>query len=201
MATTLFLIRHAAHDLVGRVLCGRMPGVHLGERGRAEAAALARRLAGEGLAAVYAGPLPRAQETAEPIARRAGLVLETEAALDEIDFGAWTGRSLAALDGDPDWRRWNDEREAARPPGGESMQEAQGRMLRWLEAVPRRHPGAAIAAVSHADVIKAALAGLLGLPLGRHDRFEIGPAGISTVLLWPDGGAKVLRVNEATAGA
>ena len=66
MTTTVFLVRHAAHDRLNRILCGRMPGVSLGADGRAQAAALAERLARESLAAVYASPLERACETAEP---------------------------------------------------------------------------------------------------------------------------------------
>lgn len=198
MATTLFLARHAAHALVGRVLCGRMPGVHLGEAGRREAAALARRLARERPAALFSSPQPRALETAEAIARETGLVPETCAALDEIAFGAWTGRGFDELAGDPRWRRWNEARAAERPPGGETMGEAQARMLAWMEGLRARHPEGAVAAVSHADVIKAALAGVLGLSLDAHARFEIGTAGISAVALWP-GGAKLLSMNEAIA--
>ena len=71
--TTFHLIRHGAHDLLGRVLTGRMPGVALNEAGRAQAAGLAAALAGGGIAAVVSSPLQRARETAAPIAARLGL--------------------------------------------------------------------------------------------------------------------------------
>ena len=61
MTTTLFLVRHASHDRLGRVLCGRMPGVGLSRDGRAEALRLAERLQGEAVAAVYAKHLARKQ--------------------------------------------------------------------------------------------------------------------------------------------
>src|SRR4051794_17038771 len=150
------------HELVGRVLCGRMPGVGLGEEGRRQATALAERLAPEGLAAIHSSPAQRARETAEVIALRLGLAVTPCPELDEIEFGAWTGRSFASLAGDPGWERWNTQRGTARPPGGETMAEAQQRAMRWLEEVRLRHPGAAVAAVSHGDVIKAVLAGCLG---------------------------------------
>jgi probable phosphoglycerate mutase len=53
--------------------------------------------------------------------------------------------------------------------------------------------------VSHADVIKAILAGVLGLPLDRHARFEVAPASVSAVVLWGACGGKVLFVNEGGA--
>jgi probable phosphoglycerate mutase len=199
----LLLARHAAHDRVDRVLCGRMPGVHLGAAGRAQAARLAERVAREGrpVAALHTSPQPRAAETAEAIARRCGLAATPCAALDEIDFGpAWTGRDFASLAGDPAWRRWNAGRASAAPPaGGESMAAVQRRVMAWMAELPGRHPaGGVVVAVSHGDVIKAAVAGVLGLTLDAHWRFEVGPAALSAVALEPGGGAgRLLLLNEA----
>jgi broad specificity phosphatase PhoE len=197
-ATTLFLLRHAAHDLVDRVLCGRMPGVRLGTAGREQATRLGLRMAREPLLALYTSPQPRARETAQFVAaHRPALPVVEEPALDEIAYGAWTGLTFAELADDRRWRRWNAERANERPPGGESMIEAQSRALDWAWSLPARHGGEAVAAVSHADVIKAMLAGVLGLPLDRHDRFDIAPASVSAVVLWRERGGKVLSVNEA----
>src|SRR5215203_6843088 len=123
---TIFLVRHAAHDRVDRVLCGRMPGVGLGEAGRRQAEALARRFADAAVDAVWTSPLDRARETAEPIAGRLGLPVRTSDGLAEIDFGAWTGLPFDALRDDPRWRRWNEARGSERPPPGESMGESMG---------------------------------------------------------------------------
>ncbi|HEX5775602.1 MAG TPA: histidine phosphatase family protein, partial [Caulobacteraceae bacterium] len=131
MTTTVFLVRHAAHDRLGRVLCGRMAGVTLGDEGLAEAERVAGRLAGEGLAAVYASPLERAVATAQPIARAAGVQLRIDEGLNEIDFGDWNGAAFADLEGDERWAAWNRERRTARPPNGESMGEAKARVVGW----------------------------------------------------------------------
>ena len=195
MATTILLIRHAAHDRVHDTLVGRTPGVCLGEAGRAQAARLAERLAGSGLAAVYASPLRRARETAAPIAARLGLSALPAPDMAEIDFGEWTGRRFDALDADPLWRLWNRARGAARPPGGESMAEAQGRALGWIAAARERHADAAVAVVSHCDVIRAVLLQALGLPLDAIHRIEVSPASISRLAAWA-GGARVLSLNE-----
>lgn len=195
VSTTLFLLRHAAHDRVDNTLCGRLAGVHLGDAGRRQAERLADRLAAASLDAVYSSPQPRARETAAPIAARHSFVVTTSDALDEIDFGDWTGRRFDALAGDPAWQSWNAIRAGQRPPGGESMAAAQARMMSWMGELPARHPDRAVAGVSHADVIKAAIAGLLNLSLDSHARFEISPASISTLALWP-GGGKVVGLNE-----
>ena len=71
--TVFHLLRHGHHGLLGRVLAGRMEGVGLSERGRAEIAAVAERLANEKIAALYASPLQRTRESAEIVAARLGL--------------------------------------------------------------------------------------------------------------------------------
>jgi len=195
VTTTVFFVRHGSHDRLGHVLCGRMAGVGLGERGRAEAERVAGRLKDEGLAAVYSSPLERTQQTAAPIAEAAALPVQTAEDLIEIDFGDWTGADFQSLDADPRWATWNAERAVARPPGGESMLEVQVRLRRWLDEVRRRHPDHKVAAVSHSDAIKAVLAHALGLSLDQHHRLEVSPGSVS-VLVVGDWGVKVQSINE-----
>lgn len=198
MTTTFFLTRHAAHDRLGRVLTGRVAGITLGEAGRAQARRLAEHFAGRDVAAVYTSPLERARETAEPIAERLGLEARMCEPIAEIDFGAWTGRSFADLAGDPLWERWNSLRSLGRPPGGESMIEVQARIVAGIEQMRGEHRGAGAVLVSHGDVIKAALAYHLGLPLDLVARIEISPASVSTLVVG-DWGTKVIAMNEVVA--
>lgn len=195
VAATVHLLRHAAHDRVDRILCGRMEGVALGSAGRAQASRLAARTAPLGLAAVYTSPMQRCRETAGAVARTAGLTPAVEPAFNEIDFGEWTGQSFAALGEDPRWHIWNTQRDQAAPPGGEAMRAAQARAVAGVEALLPRHAGQTVAVVSHSDVIKAILAHYLGAPLQSYERFEIGPASLSTLVIWP-GGGKVLTMND-----
>ena len=64
-ATTVLLVRHGLTPSTGKILPGRMPGLHLSDAGRKQAETVASRLAGVKLAAVYASQLERARETAE----------------------------------------------------------------------------------------------------------------------------------------
>jgi len=198
VTTTFFLVRHAAHDRVSSILCGRLPGFSLGPVGKTQARLLSERLARENVACVRSSPLERAVETAEPIAARIGEPVEICEAIAEIDFGAWSGMSFEALDQDPRWSAWNGARAVTRPPGGETMLEAQSRVVRAIEELRGRYPNRSVILVSHSDVIKAALLYHLGLPVDAYGRLEIEPASISTLVVG-DWGSKVLRLNEVAA--
>ncbi|MBZ9996850.1 MULTISPECIES: histidine phosphatase family protein [unclassified Mesorhizobium] len=197
MTTTFFLVRHAAHDNVGSYLAGRMAGVCLGEAGKAQAAHLGGRMARETIAAILCSPRERTQETAVPIALACGVgEIAICAELDEIDFGDWSGKTFDELNGDAGWRAWNDQRQEARTPSGETMLDVQQRIVSLMNGVRELHQNQCVALISHADVIKAAVCKVLGLPVGDCFRFDIDPASITTIV-WGDWGSKLLRLNEA----
>lgn len=198
-ATIVHLIRHASYGLLGHTLAGRSPGHHLSLQGQREAAALADDLAACRLEAVVAGPLERAQETAAPIAARHRLIVASNPGFDEIAFGAWTGRRFDELAELPDWQAFNRFRGVAVVPGGESMLAAQARAVTALMRLRADWPGAEIAVVSHADVLKSVLASLLGMPLDLCRRLEIAPASRSVVALH-DNDAQVLCVGLPPSG-
>ena len=196
MAATLLLIRHAAHIHLDRKLSGRLPGVPLSETGRTQAAALGRYLAGDELSAVECSPLDRTCETAEAVAAAAGLPSPARVdALIEINMGEWTGRALDSFGDEPAWTAWNERRGTARIPGGETMAEAQARIAAHIERLARERDGETIALVTHADMIKAAVAHVLGLPLDHLLRFEIAPASVTRMVVG-DWGGKLLSLNE-----
>lgn len=175
-----------------------MPGVPLSAAGRDQAAALAQRLAGTRIDWIDASPLERTRDTAAAVAGPHGLVPAEAPDLIEIDMGDWTGRAFDTLTDDPDWARWNQERGAARIPGGETMAEAQARILAHLRRVAAERPGTTGALVTHSDMIRGAVAGVLGLSLDHVLRFDIDPASVTRVVMG-DWGARLLALNE-TAG-
>jgi broad specificity phosphatase PhoE len=183
--THCLLVRHAAHELVDRVLVGRMSGVSLGETGRRQAADLARWLGRLELAKVQSSPRERAVETAEAIARRAKLRIEICSALDEVDFGLWTGRAFVELAEDPRWAEWNRDRGRARPPGGESMAEAQARLVAHLRDVQAAQPLGHVVMVSHAEIIRCAVLHCLSGPLDEWSRIEVLPASVTQLEVEP----------------
>ena len=194
--SVILLVRHAAYDNAGGFLAGRAPGVRLGAEGRAQATRLAERLRRERLERVEASPRERTQETAQAIADASGLEEpQTVDALDEIDFGSWSGQAFATLNGDPLFRQWNETRTTARTPGGESMGDVQVRIIRHMEFLMRTPGADPIALVSHADVIKTAVCYVLGLSLDSYRLFDIDPASITKVRTGPTG-MRLAGLNE-----
>mgnify|MGYP003664542825 CR=1 FL=1 len=167
----------------------------LSQEGLEQAEIVADLLAVEPLAAVYSSPRERAFYTAREIADQHEMKVQIADALDEIDFGDWTGLSFDALEGDADWQRWNEARGSARPPGGESMEEAASRATSALEQIAADHRDQTVACVSHCDVIRGVIAGYLGLPLDNLLRFDIDPASVSRLIVG-EWGARVSSINE-----
>ena len=184
--TTFILLRHASHDWLGRGLAGRLPEVGLNAQGRIEAQQLVDRFAGFALAAIYASPQPRTQQTAQPLAASRGLSIGIEGAFDEIDFGAWVGQRFEDLRGTEGWDQWVNRRGSACPPGGEPFAGVPDRALAGLQALRRAHPDGQVLVVSHGDVIKAVLARCLGMSLDNLERLEIAPASASVVAMGDD---------------
>jgi len=172
------LIRHGLTDWVGRRLPGWTPGIHLSEEGRQQAEALAQRLASLPIEAIYASPLERAVETAEAIAAPHGLSVQLRENLGEIRIGEWTGRTIKDL-AEEEWLTIQFYPSGMNIPGGETMPEMQARVVAELDAIRKAHPGATVAVVSHADVIKAAVAHYVGLHLDLFQRLVVYPASLT----------------------
>jgi broad specificity phosphatase PhoE len=197
MTTTIFLLRHAAHDDVGSYLAGRSSNVVLGQTGRAQAQRLGARMSRNRFAAIISSPCERTKETAKAVSEKCEIgPVELRDELNEIDFGSWSGKTFAELADDPTWQRWNRSRATAVTPAGESMESVQQRVWSCVETLVPRYSGEAVVLVSHADVIKAAICKVLGLSTDFCCRFEVDPASISSVVIggW---GSKLLRLNEA----
>lgn len=194
--TTLVLIRHATNDWVHKgLLAGWTPGVHLNQEGRAQAQALGERLAASHLDAVYSSPLERALETAQAVAAPHGLEVQIHEGIGEVQYGEWNGRSLRELVKRPLWRSVQIYPSGTRFPSGESIGEMQARVVAALDEIRSAHPQGIVAAVAHADVIKAATAFFVGVPLDLFQRLVISPASVTVVGFSPFG-PRLLRMND-----
>jgi broad specificity phosphatase PhoE len=180
----LLLIRHATNDLLGRVLYGRTPGVHLNEEGIRQAQCLAQALARRYvLSEVISSPLDRAIETADPIAELQNLSLTIDDKITEIDVGSWMGESFSELHDRQEWRDFNRRRSISWPPDGESMMDVQSRAWRCLTQVTAKYrdQDATVAMVTHGDVVRCLLMLLLGMPIDFIHRLEVSPASLSEI--------------------
>jgi broad specificity phosphatase PhoE len=195
--TRILLVRHAHHHAVGKYLAGTRPGLHLSDAGRAQLRDLVAKLHDVPLSAVVSSPLERTRETAEPIARDHGLEIEIEPGVLEFEVGEWTGEAFAALESNPEWRRFNSVRSVTRAPAGELMLEVQRRVVIALLGLRERFPNGVVAVVSHGDAIRSALLYFLGMPIDFLHRLEVSPARVSIVDLTDDS-IRVMQVNGDT---
>jgi probable phosphomutase (TIGR03848 family) len=181
--TTLLLVRHGLTDAnAGGLLAGWTPGVHLAEKGRAQATALSQRLATVPVAAVVSSPLERCQETAAALLADREMDVITDERLGECRYGDWTGQELKKLVKDPMWKVVQAHPSAAVFPGGEALRDTQARAV---AAIRERNlelgADATWVAVTHGDVIKSVLADALGMHLDLFQRIQVDPASISVI--------------------
>lgn len=193
----LLLIRHGENEYVktGR-MAGRLPGVHLNERGRQQAAELAEALKDVPLKAIYSSPLERAVETAEPIAQARKLELQLRPELMDTDIGAWQGRSWRVLGRTKKWKVVQRAPSRFTFPDGESFLHAQTRVAACLDEIAASHkPKDIVALVFHADPIRLAVAHYLGMPLDHFQRLSCDTCSV-TVLYLSEMGAHLVNFNQ-----
>jgi broad specificity phosphatase PhoE len=146
--TVVHLLRHGEVHNPNGVLYGRLPGYHLSANGRMMAAAAADFFAERPVAAVFASPLERAQETARPVAERLGLEISTDDRLIESE-NVLEGKTvtLAQLGLNPmNWRYlWNP----FRPSWGEPYTQVVTRMRAVIDHARETARGREAVCVSH----------------------------------------------------
>ena len=146
--TVVHLLRHGEVSNPNGVLYGRLPGYHLSANGRLMAAAAADFFAERPVAALFASPLERAQETALPVAERLGLEIVTdERLIESVNVLEGKTVTLAELALNPaNWRYlWNP----FRPSWGEPYQEVVTRMRQVIDRAREAAPGQEAVCVSH----------------------------------------------------
>lgn len=206
----IVLLRHGLSSAnTAGILAGRTPGVSLTEDGTRALEATLRMLPHTSFARLIHSPLLRCVQTAE-IAQTHIEVTETRIGEEfvELDYGDWTGRSLADLVTTPDWETVSRRASAMRFPAGEAIAEAADRAVsgvrflvgelrelerREQEAAQRPEvPSESSAAgekpkpawgmiVSHGDIIKAIIAEALGMPLDDFQRLAVAPGSFTII--------------------
>ena len=146
--TVVHLLRHGEVSNPNGVLYGRLPGYHLSANGRLMAAAAADFFAERPVAALFASPLERAQETARPVAERLGLEIVTdERLIESVNVLEGKAVTLAQLALNPsNWRYlWNP----FRPSWGEPYTQVAARMRQVIDRAREAARGQEAICVSH----------------------------------------------------
>jgi broad specificity phosphatase PhoE len=177
----LYLVRHGTTVLnVQNRYRGRRD-IPLDAQGYQDAVDAARRLSNVGLTAVYTGPLRRTIATAQIIADAAGVPdLRILHGLNNLDYGAWEGMtSEEAASYDPQAHAlYRTSPGDAICPQGERLTDAQRRMVAALQLIGSRHPGEAVAAVTHAVMIRLTLVAL-DIVQGEKWRHPLGRGSVT----------------------
>jgi probable phosphoglycerate mutase len=183
--------------MVGKRLAGRLPNVHLNEKGQQQARQLAEVLCKAPLKAIYSSPLERAIETAEPLAQMLGLPILPAPGLVELGYGEWQGKTLKQLGRMKLWKVVQNKPSEMRFPDGESFVEVEARTVAEVERIAAAHEERdMVACFSHGDIIRLAVAHYLGVPLDLFQRVAANPASISVIHLSKKGQPMVLHVNQ-----
>ena len=204
--TTLLLVRHGRTDFNRKhALAGWTPGVGLDETGQSQAEVLAERLAGAPLAAVVTSPLDRCRQTVTPLAKLPGVpVPVVEERIGECRYGEWTGRAIAELALEPEWKTVQHYPSRAAFPGGERLAEVRDRAVaaiaEWDSRIASEHGDNAVwLACSHEDVIKTIVADTLGMHLDLFQRITVSHAAVTAIRFTGDR-PYLLRLNDTGQG-
>lgn len=181
----LYLVRHGTTTMnVENRYRGRRD-VPLDAQGYQDAVDAARRLSGVGLTAVYTGPLRRTIATAQIIADESRVPdLRIVHGLNNVDYGLWEGLTAeeARRQDSEAFELYRAAPSRAACPLGEKLTDAQDRMIDALQLIGQRHPGETVVAITHAVMIRLAVARLHSIddetwriPVGRGSltRFEV----------------------------
>jgi probable phosphoglycerate mutase len=115
--------------------------------------------------------------------------------LGEVKYGEWQGAELKELYKHELWPGVQFYPSGTRFPGGETLGEAQTRMVTTLDGLRAQHPKGIIMAVSHADIIKLAIAYYIGMHVDLFQRLEISPCSVSA-LFFTRMGPRLLAYND-----
>jgi broad specificity phosphatase PhoE len=198
--TRILLVRHGQTSWnlgAGQVRYRGQTDIPLDEVGHAQARALAVRLADEPIAAIYASPLQRAVQTAQPTAEGHGLPAVPHPGLLDMNLGEWQGLTHAEAAGRyPDvHRRWLEAPQTVTLPGGESLAAVLARSKTAVTQLLARHAGETVLLVGHQVVNKVLVCWLLGLDNSHYWRVTQDNACLN-VFAHADGIFRVVMLND-----
>ncbi|MEO0016689.1 MAG: hypothetical protein RL589_1170 [Actinomycetota bacterium] len=201
----LVLIRHAhSQSNASGVLSGRLPNIHLSEKGIKQSQQLSERLGNFAVAQLRVSPMERCFETISPwlndvvLKNSPDFVPIIDPSLNEVDYGDWSGKKLITLARKKEWRTVQESPSRMYFPGGEGIAQMQSRAMSVVHELATLPDSKTAVIVSHGDVIKSIVASALGTHLDEFQRIIIDPASVS-VLDYSGIKPRVLLLNDTRA--
>ena len=184
LPTRLLLIRHAQTEWnIERRFQGHGDSP-ITEEGQEQLQRLKSRLAGLEFDVVYSSDLRRTMETSKMLS---GKQRVEEPRLRERGVGILEGLNLEQIMAEhaEAFRAFRSGDKDRQIEGGESLQDALNRAWTFLEEMPEKHPGAELAAVSHAGLIRLICKQILGLALDAPNFFQIPNTSLTQLVFSP----------------
>jgi broad specificity phosphatase PhoE len=177
----ILLVRHGQTRANVELIWHGITDTPLTEHGRHQASLAGRYIDDHysPLSKVYASQLQRARHTAEAIAGHAGLAVESDVRLQEVDNGEWEDVSYADLHQKHDYWRNTMGEEDYRAPGGESRREVTQRMQASLLEIADRHIDETVIVVSHGLAMAMVLSHLSSGESSDWSSFDAHNTGIT----------------------
>ena len=199
--THVLLIRHGQSKGNAEGRFGGHTATPLSGRGRMQAAATAKTLASESLTTIFSSDLPRAIETAQPLAKLTGLEIKSTDAFRERSVGVMEGLTFEeAAEQHPDQYAALLRRDFEHVlSGGESYRQLLDRSWTELDQAISQNRGGRIAVFSHTGticILALHLMGALDAPELKPIWIASSNCGISRFELRDDGFVRVLTVND-----
>lgn len=201
LTTHVVIIRHGQSQGNAEGRFGGHTDTPLSPRGRRQAQATAKALASEKFAAIYSSDLPRAIETADPLAKLVGVPLEATESLRERSVGVMEGLTFEeAAEQHPEQYQALLRRDFEHVlVGGESYRQTLDRASRQLDEAIEQHKGGRIALFAHTGTICILILHLMGA-LDAPDLKPVWIAtancGIARFDMRDDGFVRVLSIND-----
>lgn len=177
----IYLIRHGESLANTKgIYQGQTHDTKLSPLGVRQADAVAGRLRTEPIQRIITSPLTRTQQTAGAIARFHPVAIDIHRQIMETNHGAWEGKRVTdiARQWPGIYRMWETHPSRVRFPDGETYDNLQKRVWRWWLATVPYFTGTTVI-VTHDNVIRIILAGVLGMPTDSMWTFELQPTGIT----------------------
>jgi len=173
--------------------------VPLSDRGRWQAARLARRFRHTGLSAIYSSDLSRAYETARIIAEPHGLEVRIMPEFREMNFGEWEGLSASEISEGYGslYEDWLADPGAVPPPGGESLESVLSRALQGLQRLVLLHEDQEILVVTHGAVLMALGCHVNGEPFASFWRYYQANSAVCSLTM-TNGVPLLVTVNDVS---
>lgn len=183
----LLLVRHGNTKLNSAERFWGQTDVELSADGIRQAEKLRDRLAAERIDVIYASNLCRASVTAEIIASKHQLDIITCAELREINFGELEGMTFKEISQlYPELTSSWYTREFTLPyPGGESPNEVNKRVSKFLHRLEKHTSEETILIVAHSGTLKVIMCNLLGIGLQHSRQIRVELASLSIVEIYP----------------